>query len=258
MGGLVSPARVTPILGYYTRHGVELALERYGFLQALRSLGFRRLRVDGDSSDIQRQILRIHGRKPGFDGAGEMLLVELVVGRRPLTAPEPLEQIEVLYVEWLLLQDPTRGFDGDRPKLPGQEHPGLGLSGHMLELLRQVCVRLGLDGIASRPANYHNALVAAREFRHLYPEAEGRFRAIRRAIGRRTMLEATRAVDRGELRTGAGETQTWIPGVQLAPGSERCVRYFESKEFSEASNLAYEEWRAKKLQLTDEPSPRNA
>lgn len=251
IGGLVAPAQ-TAILGYYTIHGIELALERYGFLSLLRQRGFGKLRVDGDSSDPQRQTLRIYGRKSAFRGAGEMLLVELVAGRRHLDAPAPLGRIEVLYVEWLLLQDPTRGFDLDRPQLPGQEHPGLGLATEMLELLRQVCLRLGLDGIASRPSNYHNALVASRECRHLDPEAEGRFRAIRRSLARHSLLEATHAIDRGRLRCADGSAQPWVPDLQVAPVSEAARAHFASDEYERAVRAAYERWRARGLHLVGE------
>ncbi len=248
IGGLIAPAQQS-ILGYYSLHGVELALERYGFLDSLRRRGFTKLRVDSDSSDSQRQILRIYGRKREFRGAGEMLLVELVAGRRFLELPEPLGRAEVLYVEWLLLQDPTRGFDLDRPQLPGQEYPGLGVATEMLELLRQVCLRLDLDGIASRPSNFHNALVAARSFRHVDPEAEGRFRAIRRAVGRRSLLEATHAIDRNELRAADGTPQPWVADLEIAPVSRAACSYFESEEYEKAVQAAYERWKARGLHV---------
>lgn len=238
LGDLVAPSGPRLIFGYYSEYGVELALERYGFLEALADAGFSSIRLDGDTHDSQRQKLRVFGVKSGI----EHLLVELVAGRQRMSSPDAENILELLYVEWLMMQDPTREFDQARPQLPGQEHPGLGLSRHIIELLRQTCIRLNLDGIGSRPSNYHNAAVATRDFYFLNPQVEGRFRAIRRAVQRMPMPTATQVIANGELRTRAGKPVLWDPGLQILPVSSELRRYFSSEAFERQANDAYEEW----------------
>ncbi len=220
--GAHPPAR--RFLGYYTVQGIEYALERYGILDRLRDLGFRDLRVTGELEDRWRQVVRIHGRKRRDPAHTYHLLAEVVARRTELPAPGPLEPpgpLEVLWVEWLMLQDPTAEFSPARPRLPGQSHPGLGLSGEILEALVQICYRLGLDGILHRPAHYHNALVGARHFHFLDPEAAGRFEAIRRVVSGRPLPEATQLVEDGRLALGDGTRLPWEPADYAFPVSPR-------------------------------------
>ena len=51
VGLLPGPARPSRFLGYFSRHGVELLLERAGVLPQLRARGFRTLRVELDTRE---------------------------------------------------------------------------------------------------------------------------------------------------------------------------------------------------------------
>ncbi|MBI3179829.1 MAG: histone deacetylase, partial [Deltaproteobacteria bacterium] len=151
MAELMGKPSVHRILDFYSTHGVELALERYGLLQKVRKRGFSDLRIAMDPSDRERQRVSVHGRKG--DGPHH-LLVELVVRRATEPAPSeasPHDPLDLLSIEWMLLQDPTAIFSEARPRFPGQEHPGLGLVREIMEMLFQGCKRLRLDGLSVRP-----------------------------------------------------------------------------------------------------------
>ncbi|MEW5853113.1 MAG: histone deacetylase [Myxococcota bacterium] len=188
-------ARRNRFLDFYTQDGLELALERYGFMDRLRALGFReptlRLDLDGEVGHT----LRI------YSGPDEReLLVELRVQRDKHTVPG----MELLAVEWLLLQNPRRGLGGGAP-LPGQKHPGLGLSQEVVGLLLMACERLGLDGILYTPAHYHVAALSRRYLRYLHPSDEARFRAVERAGRGMKLAEVSWALNQGAVvdeRTG--------------------------------------------------------
>jgi acetoin utilization deacetylase AcuC-like enzyme len=62
--------RSSRFLGYFSRHGVELLLERAGVLAQLRARGFRTLRVELDGQDGENQTLRILSE----DGPDELLV----------------------------------------------------------------------------------------------------------------------------------------------------------------------------------------
>ena len=93
-------------------------LERSGILAQLRSKGFRALRVELDTRNGAAHTLRVV-----CDEGPEELLLELRAGRSRSAVPD----MEVIFVEWLLLQNPRAEFSARRPQLPGQQHPGLGL-----------------------------------------------------------------------------------------------------------------------------------
>src|SRR5258707_15533746 len=60
----------------------------------------------------------------------------------------PVPGMDVLYVEWLLLQNPRMPFGGRLAPLPGQDHPGLGmlseLAGGLLLIARTVGLGCGV------------------------------------------------------------------------------------------------------------------
>ena len=125
-GPLGGPAKATRFLGYYTRHGLELALERYGIFDRLRDQGFERPYLDWDLDDVSGQTVRVFS-----DSEKKVLLGELRARRDRRLIPG----FETLHVEWLLLQNPTQAFTSGRQPLPGQEFPGLGLLRDIVALL---------------------------------------------------------------------------------------------------------------------------
>jgi acetoin utilization deacetylase AcuC-like enzyme len=220
------------ILGYYSRAGIELALERYGILGRIRDQGFTDLAIADDLRDPERQRLTLTGAK----GGARHRVLELIVGRRRIAAGGA--SFELLSLEWLLLQDPSRELPPGRVRLPEQEHPGLGLGREIVEMLRQSCVRLELDGIVINPSHYHIAAAGNDELLFVDPAVQGRFDAIRAALAGHTLAAASEIADRGTARDAGGEPLRWNPTDCVAPVSERLRRYFESPAYREGREAA--------------------
>lgn len=260
LGDLSGSRRSHRVLDYYSKHGIEYAFERYGILGKIRGLGFEGLRFDINPSDPARQSLRIFGKKSGRSGAlEEHLLVELVVGRKLRPADAELgypEVLELLTVEWLLLQDPTADFTLRKPPLPGQKHPGLGISREIQELLVQVCRRLELDGILSNPSHFHNAWVMSRWYRFVDPAIEGRMHALHEVLATLSLADATQAVEQGKLRLAEGDAVRWIPSDQIYAVSEPLVAYFGSERYRRAVAEAKQRLLRSGLRLDGAPAPR--
>ncbi len=219
-GALAARPRDTRFLGYYSRHGVELALEQLGILQRLRDQGFRQPTVTFELDNPAGQTVRVYG-----DVDEKELLAELRARRDRQTVPG----FELLRVEWVLLQNPRLTFDHPgcehHEPLPGQRHPGLGLLRDTMALLVLICDRLGLEGISFVPSHYHMAAQAQEYLAFLDAEDAARYRAFRNAVGHLPLGDATRAVDRGRvIDTGdgePGEPVTWQPVPMVMAISDR-------------------------------------
>jgi len=184
----IRPRRPHQLLGYYTESGVEQAMYRYGLFDHLERLGYRQLRAAFDATG-EGERLRLLGQSDGV----EHLLMELVVERRRVAG------VEALYVHWLSLRNPRAKFSDRRPRLPGQEVPGLGLSREIGTVLALMAARLGLSAVVFRPAHYHTAYAARHAFQFVDPERQGRFEALVRDLADVPLVEATKAVDEGRV-----------------------------------------------------------
>ena len=218
-------------LGFFTRHGLELLLERFGLLEELRARGFCRLRVDLDFDEAAGHTMRIVCE----DRPEEELLAELRVDRSLSAIPG----YDVLDIAWLLLQNPRESFGARRPRLPGQQHPGLGLLPEVLGLLVVVCEELRLDGIVFRAAHYHVAVQSRRHVRFLRPEDEARTRAVTEAVAGLPLAEAAAAVEDKRLVSGAtGEPIEWEAAAMVLPVSERLRSLVTGPEYEAAVERA--------------------
>lgn len=185
------------MLDYYTAQGVEQALWRYGVLEQLNRLGYRNLRVAVDEVD-QGDRLRVFGES----GGEEHLLVECVLERRRVA------DRMVLFIHWLTLRHPRVAFADDRPRLPGQDAPGLGMARESSEMLLRMAERLDLDGVAFRPAWYHMAFAARSRFQFVNAARQARFEAMQRDLAHLPLAEATVAVSDGRVLLD-GEPYVW-------------------------------------------------
>jgi len=219
---LMPPRRESRLLGFYSRHGIEIALERYGLFDRLRAKGFRDLRVDLELDNPAGQTVRV---RTGGDAPASLIELRMRRDRRSL------EGFELLIVEWLLIQDPRAHFASGRPQLPGQRYPGLGLLREVSAILVLICERLQLDGVGFVPMHYHIAAQAQRHFTFAEPDDEGRFVKLRDALDGLTLLEAIRALEQERVfDTNLDRPFRWIPGTMVLPVSERLKTRMEQPE----------------------------
>ena len=225
--------RRTRFLDYYSRHGIELGLERTGLLDRLRARGHSAVRIELDLDHAREHTLRICS-----DDAGGETLIELRARRDTRT----VKGMSLLWVEWLLLQDPASRFTPDRPPLPGQHYPGLGLLREVSAVLVLICDRLGLDGLAFVPSHYHIAAQTRSQFHFVDPRAQARFLALREAFGSERLGDATRALEEGRVRDRrTGETIGWQPSVMVHPVSGRLTETLGDESYA----MAVEEQKVK-------------
>jgi acetoin utilization deacetylase AcuC-like enzyme len=219
-GGFQRPQR---FLGAFSRQRLELLLERTGFLERLRARGFAQPTLDVEVGSPGGDTLRIWGdperREP-------LMELRVAIDRRTLAG------LAMLRLEWLLLQDPRARFRPDRPRLPGQRHPGLGLLQDVFALLIVACERLQLDGLVFVPSHFHLASQGRRWLRFVEPEHEGLVRALAAALAGVPLAEATHAVASGQVVDAAsGEPFAWTPMPMVLPVSEALRERVTGEEY---------------------------
>ncbi|HSS49230.1 MAG TPA: hypothetical protein VLX28_09800, partial [Thermoanaerobaculia bacterium] len=202
---------------------LELALERAGLLDRVRALGFphpvMEMDLDNPTGDTVRLFGDTHRR-------------ELLIEARARIDRGAIPGLVLLRIEWLLLQNPRAEFTADRPRLPGQSHPGLGMSQDIVALLILACDRLQLDGLVFVPAHYHSASQSRKWLRFLDPADEGVFQALRQALHGLPLSEATRAVaEKRVVDAGTGEPFVWRPMPMGLPVTDRFRALVDGEEY---------------------------
>lgn len=178
---------------------------------------------------------------------GRVALLDLRLAEGSLPVEEPLarrrglELLSLLTIRWLALQDPRGRFSRERPRLPGQRFPGLGLSKPVVLRLLHWARAWGKDGLVNAPEYYHNAVFYSAIFRFVSPARQGRFEALRRDLARLSVARASAAVDAGRVVASPGDTPVvWDPGEMLTPLTAGVEAYFASREYAEAVAAARE------------------
>ncbi len=159
--------------------------------------------------------------------------------RRPIGPFTEASSFRMLVIHWLVLSSPDGKFTVDRPRLPGQEKPGLGLLNQTIALLKAFARELPVDGVLDVPDHFHTALFYSRAFRYLDPEAEGRFLAIARDLSGVPLALASDAIRKGSLvdRT-TGASIPWPPAEQVLALRGPLRRFLRSPPYREARNRA--------------------
>ncbi len=204
----------------YSRGGLEHALRSYGTLDRLEARGLGKLAL---TLELENPFApRVVVRSDRFDAPVVEASLRQVSGRQ-LGLARPVASVPLLYLESLVLQNPGKDFDWRRPRLPGQEFPGLSMSAEVVELFLLMAKRVGAEGMALRPSTFHAAWAYARHFSFVDGAAQARFDAVRAERRLRPLWMLSWAVELGCVRSG-GERVRWTPDLMVAPLVARVAR----------------------------------
>lgn len=227
------------VLGRYDAAAVRALLEEAGVLRVLALKGFGAFEVIIETAGLALPHTMLYGRKDG----GRRLLLDACLGeavvrpdffvRRGHAIDRP---IDMAVVHWVREEDPTVAFPTDRPRLPLQQHPGLGVLRRAFRVIVRMAGELGKDGVASVPKLFHDAVIfyRSRLFLFLDGAEQGRFEALARDLRGLALGDASLAIAGGAVHAADGSVIHWTPGYQVFPISERLAAYFHSPSFAGA------------------------
>jgi hypothetical protein len=230
------------LFGRFGPKDVRARLSRAGILEELSCKGYPDPLLRLECEDPAEQRVCLFAGPPSRD----RLLLEARLElyrfhpRKPIGPFTEESAFRVLLIHWLCLSDPDRQFTAWRPRLPGQQRPGLGLLPQCLALLRGIGRELAIDGIMDVPDHYHTALFYSRAFRFLEPEAEGRFHAIARDLRGVPLALASEAIDFGcMVDADTGNPLPWEPAEQVLPVRGPVRRHLQSADYRRIRERAF-------------------
>jgi hypothetical protein len=235
-------------LGYYSQEGVKLALEKYGFYAELKNRGFNNVKTVIDTTDLYKHKIAVYneGKKQ------HNLLIELVVRKSFFKLNLPFKHkhngkcFHTLTIDWLSMQNPNAEFTVRRPRLPGQKHPGLGMSIMAVELLMITCWRLKLAALVNFPGHYHNAFLYSKIFYYLDPAAQAKYLAIKKAFNSFPLDKLSWGIDWGCVKDlNKNEIFTWIISEQIVPVDERLKKLFSGNKYKKYVNDKMKQYKFK-------------
>lgn len=232
-----APTNTTDLfLGKYSEDGIKFILSRFGLDKQARHLGFRHLTVKIDTKDPFRHILTVYN---GLSPDRSQVIMEFVA-RYQHIIPNDLEaeflytqKLRVLTVEWLLLQNPKASFSNQKPRLPGQEYPGLGLGDELLALFTIMGRHLKVDGIINVPEHLHTGLLFGKRFIFLSPCVQAQVAQISHDLWKKYRLSVIAwASSLGAIvHIESGKPMEWEPRKQIIPINRQLRQYFKSDAY---------------------------
>lgn len=230
------------LFGRYACEDLRERLDSCGMLAGLSARGYANPSLVLSCSDPGDQRICLYAGEETRDRLlfEARLRIASFHPRRPVGPFTEESSFRMLVILWLVLSSPDGSFSVDRPRLPGQEKPGLGLLNEAIALLKAFSRELPIDGVLDVPDHFHTAVFYSKAFRYLDPDAEGRFHAIARDLAGVPLALSSDAIREGCLvdrRTG--EPMPWPAAEQVMASRGPLRRYLRSPEYREAEKRAY-------------------
>jgi hypothetical protein len=232
-------------LNRYTKEEIMALLIWAGIIELCAAKGYVDpfVTVGKDDNGIHR--FRLYDEKE----TPECLLMEVKLSELVYT-PDPVmtggvikqQQYNTLAIEWLTLQSPREHFTAERPRLPGQDHPGLGGVDRIARLMETIAGEHTASAMLDVPSHFHAAVMYSRRFRFTDPVQEGMMQGVLRDLGTYSLSDLSWAFVTGNIYdAGTGAPVLYKPSEQILPIDEALTCYVTSREYRLAVDRAANE-----------------
>jgi hypothetical protein len=217
-------------------------MERVNLVAHLKARGFDDLRLGIDVDDSCVHYLKIYHKN--IDPDSILLDLRLSESRfvpdKKFFDDQAQHVYDMIVIEWLSAQNPFHKFNGDKPQLPGQKRPGLGILNYCFEMMYIVAREVIRDGFLDIPDHMHGAIMYSRKFKFFDPTHEGILRAIMRDLSKYSLADISWGIiTKTIIEEYKNQPQAYAPSEQVFYVSDRMRDYFHSKKYLSVYNKYY-------------------
>ncbi len=230
-------------LGRFSEKDMYSKIEAIGLLKHLKAMGFSVIHMDIDRDENYINYLKLYWE----DKTPENLLLDLRVSEHTFIPDKQffeegfrIEPYNMILIEWLSAKNPRAVFDNNRPQLPGQSSPGLGILKYCFQLLYNISSEVFKDGFLDIPTYMHSAIMYSKEFKFFDPVQEAILRAAKRDLKGYSLADISWGViTETIIDVHKKQPAVYDPGEQIHYVSNRMKEYFESKLYVTTFNKYY-------------------
>ncbi|HJZ10771.1 MAG TPA: hypothetical protein VJ521_01390, partial [Acidobacteriota bacterium] len=118
----------------------------------------------------------------------------------------------------------------DRPQLPGQKYPGLGIMRISMTAIIDLAKQIGKEAVINIPEYYHNAVLYHPAFRFFSAYVEGRFLALMNFLQHLNLAQASHVVTSEKVLYAKDRLPfIWKPHEQLLGLVPKISDYFKAE-----------------------------
>ncbi|HOO72290.1 MAG TPA: hypothetical protein PK926_11060 [Spirochaetota bacterium] len=243
LGTLQSSSREKRFLRTFTADGLFSIMKKVGLVEHLSKLGMDDVFTTIDVDDTGINYMKIYWKeeKP------EMMLFDLRLSesrflpdKRFFEDEDSIIPYDMVVIEWLSAQNPMVTFSNDKPQLPGQSRPGLGILRYCFDMMYIVAKEIIKDGFLDIPDHFHGAVMYSKKFKFFDPAHEGVLRALMRDLKQYSLYDITWGILTGTIiEQYTNAPQPYDPSEQIFYVSERMRHYFRSSKYRNVYNKYY-------------------
>lgn len=231
------------VLNRYDPDALASLFKEAGTYAALEAKGFGRFEVEIDEPGHGLPHTRLFAWKRGerFSLLDTCITESSISPQFFRARGYDIDGIELLSLYWLREEDPTAVFTAERPQLPLQRHPGLGVLRSAFQVVVHMARELGKDGVACMPKFFHDAAIffRSRLFLFLDGAQQGRFEALLRDLCPLPLGTASLLLAVDGVRDVQGHTVRWDFSPQVCPLHVALCAYFNSAQYAQAVASAF-------------------
>ncbi len=230
--GNIARTRRNSFLGRFSKSDLFEILKEAGVLDELRKDGFEDFSIAVEIDDTMVSYMKLYsgGESPAN------LLIDLrltenkfIPEKRYFPLDFEIPTYDMIFIEWLSLQNPRKGFAGNKPQLPGQMKPGLGLLKNCFNMMYIVGKEITKDGFMDIPDHFHGAVMYSRKFKFFNPAQEGILHAMLRDLRKYSFYDITWGMlTETVIDTYKNKPQKYEPSEQIFQVSPRMKKYYTS------------------------------
>lgn len=230
-------------LGRFTKQEMYEKIAETGMLSHLKSIGFDDIELVIDRDENHIHYLKLYWK----DIIPENQLLDLRVSenffmpdKKFFEADEEIFPYDMILIEWLSARNPRGTFTKERPQLPGQSSPGLGILKYCFRLLYNLSSEIFKDGYFDIPNHIHGAIMYSKQFKFFDPVQEAFLRAIIRDLDDYSLADISWGIITGTIIDIAEDRPVlYEPSEQVHYISERMKKYFTSEKYIAAFKEYY-------------------